>query len=87
MSIDEMIRRSVSCAKCGAKGVGNCRCWITLRCARCKRSMTVERQPIDPPAAELCETVFCNECDQGGEFDDITYYDEHGREVSGDTGP
>jgi hypothetical protein len=44
VSIHDLIDRSLVCAKCGAK---SCRCWVTLRCPKCKATQTTERTPDD----------------------------------------
>ena len=57
-NLEQMIDASVHCSKCGAKGVGTCDCWVTLRCPTCGASKLTERQPGDGPIVE----AMCPRC-------------------------
>jgi len=77
--IEKMIDASAKCAKCGAP-MGKCSCWITLRCPKCKRARTVEREDYDP---KNCAVIECS-CDRCNHFDSSTvdYFDAEGRQIN-----
>lgn len=52
MSLGEMIKRSVECVKCVAKGIGNCDCW-----ERCSCGWFAEKgKPCRNPNTARCTT-------------------------------
>lgn len=80
--VDRLVDASVRCGKCGNPGVGICDCWVKLKCPKCKRTLTVERQDLDPPKTALVE-IQCPECN-GGDFDTPIFFDAQGNELCGD---
>lgn len=56
---------------------------IQLRCPNCRRTLSVERLPIDNPEAVECQ-VLCPSCGTGGWDTDIHYFDANGNELNGD---
>jgi hypothetical protein len=60
MSIAKLIDASVHCGICGTPGVGNCRCFVTLLCPRCKRTQLTKRLKGDGRANAI--EIRCPEC-------------------------
>lgn len=52
---------------------------ITLRCPLCKRTLSVERLPNDPPQAAIVEVLCCGQWSESAH-----YFDVAGRELYGD---
>ena len=53
---------------------------ILLRCTKCRREMTVDRQEdFDPPHAACVETI-CDRCDDG-DFSETFHYDADGKHI------
>jgi hypothetical protein len=79
-----MIDAAARCAKCGAP-IGKCYCWITLRCKKCKRTLTVERDATDPKNCAVVQ-VSCPKCNP----DDraiVDYFDAAGMQINLDGEP
>jgi hypothetical protein len=53
MNFGRYVEQMAYCCKCGTKGVGNCSCWVKLRCPKCGRRATVERTADDGNAEEV----------------------------------
>jgi hypothetical protein len=76
-----MVDVAVKCVKCGTQGVGNCDCWVQLRCPSCKRVKLTERHKTDPKGTEIVQ-VLCDKCDDGGGFPEVLYFDKAGHQLS-----
>jgi len=57
---------------------------IEILCATCGRSKRVKRDICDPPTATSCVMSECSACENAGGFESVAYFDEAGKEVSGD---
>lgn len=78
--IERMIDASVRCLICGTQGIGNCDCWVELRCPKCKRTKTIQRDKTDPRKTAVVE-VLCPDCDDNGEFPEVLYFDRSGKQL------
>jgi len=56
--------------------------YIQLRCPKCKRKLTVKREPEDYPEAVRLE-VTCPRCN-GGDFAETMYFDASGKHITRD---
>ena len=77
--INRMINSVVRCTICKAK-MGQCNCWVKLRCPQCKRSIMAKRDPTDLPGTATVE-VLCDRCDDGGGFPEVFYYNADGKQL------
>lgn len=50
--LNRLVESSVSCAKCGTKGIGACDCWERCSCGW----MAEKGKPCDNPEASRCST-------------------------------
>lgn len=56
---------------------------IHLRCRRCKATRSnMPREQFDPVNAVVMALSYCPRCDKGGEFEETTYYDANGKEIT-----
>lgn len=56
---------------------------IHLKCRRCGKTLSnLPRSDYDHPLAAVIVLSYCDRCDRGGEFEDATYYDATGKELS-----
>ena len=81
MTISKMIDNAAQCVKCGATMTAGCNCWVKLECPRCGKKMSCERDKTDPPNTAMVKAL-CNDCDDGGGFPDILYFDRHGEQIN-----
>ena len=56
---------------------------ITLKCTKCKRKISAERDDTDPPNAVRMETE-CDRCDRGGGWPETFYYDAENNQIDCD---
>lgn len=81
--IDTMLKKvDFRCLKCGAV-TGTCDCWekIKLECPDCGKQAAADRERSDPPGTALVKAR-CPDCDDGGGFPDILYFDAAGRQIT-----
>ena len=57
---NSMAARDFIFERCTICGEVTCDCWIELRCPRCDRTKTTEREPNDPASAWM--TCVCPTC-------------------------
>lgn len=56
---------------------------IHLKCSRCKNTRSnMDRSDFDPTNAAVMVLNYCPRCDRGGGFEETTYYDAHGKEIT-----
>lgn len=56
---------------------------IHMRCRRCKLTRSnMPRSEFDPANAVVMELNYCPRCDKGGGFEETTYYDAAGTEIT-----
>lgn len=56
---------------------------IHLKCSRCKNTRSnMERSDFDPANAAVMVLNYCPRCDKGGGFEETTYYDANGKEIT-----
>lgn len=56
---------------------------IHLSCSRCKNTRSnMARSDFDPADAAVMVLNYCPRCDKGGGFEETTYYDAHGKEIT-----
>lgn len=79
--IDSLVRSCARCVKCGA-AMGECTCWLTLRCPKCRKEISTERQDYDYPEAVRME-IICPKCDDG-DFHEPFYFDANGKHITRD---
>lgn len=76
--IESMIDAVVKCTICGQPC--GCDCWITMRCPKCKRTKSAERDETDPPGTAVVQ-VTCDRCDNG-DFAEVLYFDAAGNQLA-----
>ncbi len=58
---------------------------IHLKCSRCKNTRSnMARSDFDPATAAVMVLNYCPRCDKGGGFEETTYYDANGKEITAD---
>ncbi len=53
---------------------------ITLLCPLCGKSMPSPLDKTDPPNTARVETL-CYDCDDGGNFPEVLYFDKNGKQL------
>lgn len=79
MGLVTLIDSVVQCAKCNTPKAQGCDCWVQMTCPQCKRQITVERDPSDPPGTAEVRCT-CNKCDKG-DFSEVTYFNAAGKQI------
>lgn len=53
---------------------------VTLQCPACDRTMQVKGDKTDPKNTAVVQTL-CDQCDDGGGFPEVLYFDKSGKQI------